>query len=104
MVSSVMAGPSPRESSWTASTSLCVFPAQTTSPFLIFLRNRWCVRRGRVAHDLLVQPGACVGPVAVRGGRGDAQGVGRLIDGQAGEVAQFDQVRLDRILPGQLLQ
>src|SRR5262249_1784084 len=40
---------------------------------------------------LAVEPGAGERPVAVGGGRGDAEDAGGLVHGQAGEVAQFHE-------------
>src|SRR4051812_30138930 len=48
--------------------------------------------------DFLVQPGPGVSPVAVRRGHGDAERPRRLLDRQPGEVAQLDELGLDRIL------
>src|SRR5262245_6309718 len=60
--------------------------------------------RGSPAVDLAVQPGAGVNPVALDGGGGDAQGLGRLLKGQAGEVAELDQPGLERLLGLELPQ
>src|SRR5262245_65154429 len=40
---------------------------------------------------LLVKPGAGVGPPTLRGGAGDAEDGGSFFDGEAAEVAQFDE-------------
>ena len=45
-------------------------------------------------EHLLMQPGPGVSPVAVGGGARDAEGLGGLVDGQAGEVAELDQLGL----------
>jgi hypothetical protein len=62
--------------------------------------------RGRfgLAGDRAIQPDLGVGPVAVGGRPRDSQRVCRLLDRKPGEVAQLDQLRLDGILPGQLIQ
>src|SRR5437879_2439032 len=57
-----------------------------------------------LAGEGTVQPGLGVSPVAVGGGSGDAQHVGRFLDRQPAEVAQLDQFRLPGVLSGQLLQ
>src|SRR5262245_9451512 len=38
--------------------------------------------------DLGLEPGTGVGPVAIRGGRGNAQNLGGLVAAQSGEVTQ----------------
>src|SRR5262249_20439140 len=59
--------------------------------------------RQRRLLEFLVQPGAGVGPMPVGAAHGDAEGVGRLLDGQAGEVAQLDQLGNFRLLLGEPL-
>src|SRR5262249_33435802 len=54
--------------------------------------------------DFPVEPGAGVVPVAVGGGKGNAQRFGGLVHGQAGEVAELDQRGLDAVLPGEFIQ
>src|SRR5262249_61305168 len=56
------------------------------------------------AADFGLEPGPGIGPVAVGGGRGDAQHLGGLLAGQAGKVAQLDELRLLGIDRGQLLE
>ena len=48
----------------------------------------------RLAQGSRVEPGPGVGPVPVGRRRGDAEGRGRLVDRQAGEVAELDQLGL----------
>src|SRR5262245_26718129 len=43
------------------------------------------------------QPALGVDPIGVGGGGGDAQGLGGLVDGQPGEVAEFNELGLARI-------
>src|SRR6516164_2168911 len=52
--------------------------------------------------NLLVEPGAGVGPVAVGRGAGDVQTASGVLDGQPSEEAQLHQPRLDGILRRQL--
>src|SRR5262249_18009759 len=53
--------------------------------------------RPSAAVELAVQPGAGVNPVALGGCRRDAQRLGGLRQRQAGEVAQLDQLCLERV-------
>src|SRR5438128_718287 len=93
MVSSFMARPRSRTSSMGGFTPQCEigprFPSGVARLF---------------PGDLLMEPGAGVGPVALGGRRGDAEEPGRLGAGEAAEIAQLDQLRLDRVLSGQLAQ
>src|SRR5262245_44583894 len=52
----------------------------------------------------VVEPGAGEGPVPVGGAPGDPHRVGGLVQGQAGEEAQLDQLGTGRVPSGQLLQ
>src|SRR5437016_9615938 len=54
--------------------------------------------------QLVVEPGPCEGPVAVRAPAGDAQGGGGLFQRQPGEETEFDQLGTERVLLGQLLK
>ena len=51
-----------------------------------------------------VEPGAGVPPGPVGGGQGDAQALGRLLQGQAAEEAQLDELGLERVVERELLQ
>src|SRR5262245_56677161 len=51
-----------------------------------------------------VQPGAGVGPVRAGGGATQAHHFGGLVDGQAGEVTQLDELGRLRVLGGETLQ
>ena len=51
--------------------------------------------------DGVLEPCAGVGPVSVGGGPGQAEGGGRVLDGQPGEVPQFDHTRGDRVFGGE---
>src|SRR5262245_9630169 len=53
------------------------------------------------ATQLAVEPDPGVRPVAVRRGARDAEGLGRLLNGQPAEVAQGDEPGLDRVLGGE---
>src|SRR5262245_52600534 len=57
----------------------------------------WAAIAGPI--ELAPEPGAGVGPVAIRRALGHAQALGRLFQGQASEEAQLDQPG-DRRLPG----
>src|SRR5438128_1638279 len=48
--------------------------------------------------DLVIKPGAGVGPVVLGGARGDVEQARRLFNRQADKIAQFHQLGLDRIL------
>src|SRR5262245_44433826 len=61
-------------------------------------------KRNSVREKLLVQPGPGVGPVAIHGARGDAQHVGDLGDGEAGEVLQLHDLGGGAVLPSEPLQ
>src|SRR5438046_1462420 len=54
--------------------------------------------------QLVVQPGPCESPVAIRGSAGDAQGGSGIFQRQPGEETEFDQLGTERVLPGQLLE
>src|SRR5262245_63440459 len=54
-------------------------------------------RAAGISLQRRVQPGAGVGPGAVRGAGGDAEGFGGLGDRQPREVAQLDDLRRRRI-------
>src|SRR5690242_12933531 len=72
---------------------------------LPFRPSRRPVRRfSLIAHDLLVEPGARVRPVALGRGAGNAESRGGLLNSHAREVAQLDQLGLDRILGRKLVQ
>ena len=51
-------------------------------------------RHGATPSSALLQPRAGHGPLPLHGGRRDADGLGRLLDGEAAEVAQLDDARL----------
>ena len=51
-----------------------------------------------------VQPGAAVPPGAVGSGKRDLEASGRLLEGQAAEKAQFDELGLERVANGELLE
>src|SRR5262249_41025066 len=53
------------------------------------------------AREGIVEPGPGHGPVALGGGRGNAQGGGGLLQRQSGEVAELHQLGLGWLLPGQ---
>src|SRR5262249_53128564 len=48
-----------------------------------------------------IEPGAGGGPIPLGGDRGDAQARGGLLDREAGEVTELDQLRLERLLAGE---
>ena len=56
------------------------------------------------AEHLLAEPGPGVGPTAVGGPGRQAQGLGGLVEGQAGEVSQLHQLGRVLVLRGELLQ
>src|SRR5262249_2416485 len=58
----------------------------------------------RPPAQLVVQPAAREGPVAVGGAAAEAKGAGGLFQRQAGEEAEPDQFGAERVLPHQLLQ
>src|SRR5205823_1821812 len=60
--------------------------------------------RRSTAVQLAVQPGAGVDPMPLGGSGGDAQRPGGFVDGQAGEVAKVDELRLERLLTFELLK
>ena len=51
-----------------------------------------------------MKPRARVRPVAVRRGHGYAEGLGRLVDGQPGEVTQLDEVGFDWVLGSESIE
>src|SRR3954451_1211382 len=62
-------------------------------------------RRGLVPFaQLVVEPGPCERPVAVRGAAGNAQSGGRLLLRESREEPELDQLGTGRILLRQLLQ
>src|SRR5438105_4598762 len=63
-------------------------------------------RRGSasLALELFKEPGPGIGPQQVGRARRDAQDLGRLLAGQAGEEAEFDQFRRPGVRAAQLLQ
>src|SRR5215831_12252196 len=61
--------------------------------------SRFSFRLGIV--DFGQEPGAGEGPIAFRGGARDVHQLGGLINGQAGEVAKFDQFGLGRLAGGE---
>src|SRR5437870_1001363 len=63
----------------------------------------WCLRGVGLSQGL-IQPGAGVGPGAVRRAPGQAEGGGRLLKRQAGEEAQLDQLGAAGVLPGEAVQ
>src|SRR5262245_25908752 len=71
-------------------------------------RTDWLTRNGKTVGlltlNLAVQPRPGVDPLTFCRGRGDAQGVGGFLDGQAGEVAELDQPGLGRVFEFELLQ
>jgi hypothetical protein len=54
--------------------------------------------------QLAQQPGAARNPVAIRGGFGDTQRLGRFINGQTGKEAQFDDLALTGIQSRQVVK
>src|SRR5262245_28723318 len=54
--------------------------------------------------QLAVEPGTGVRPVADGGGPRQAEGFGRRLDRQAGEVSEGDELGLDRVLSRELGQ
>src|SRR6266545_414524 len=64
----------------------CGIRARPTPGMFVFFGT------GSGAADGAPEPGAGVRPEAVRRPRGDVQGPGRLVDRQAGEVAELDQL------------
>src|SRR5262245_51218345 len=56
----------------------------------------WIFSSARIA-DLREQPGAGVSPVAFRRAARNPQEVGRLLDGQASEVAELDKLGFSRL-------
>src|SRR5215217_6114844 len=58
---------------------------------------RMCPEPALNAVDLLVQPRAGEGPVAVGGRGGDAEHAARLFQREAGEVAQLHELRFSRV-------
>ena len=84
-------------------------PPQSSAPF----RRRTCQRRAdffwkwadvSLRPQGVVEPGAGEGPVAVGGAPGDPQRGGGLVQGQAGEEAQLDQLGTGRVPARQFLQ
>src|SRR4029450_9783674 len=59
---------------------------------------------GGYAVDRHPEPTACVRPVLLGGGRGDAERRSRLLDGEAGEEPELDQFSLARVLRFELLE
>ena len=59
---------------------------------------------GVVAGHGGIEPGAGVPPGAVGGGQGDVEAIGRLLQGQAAEEAQLDELGLERVVDRELLQ
>ena len=55
-------------------------------------------------RDFVIEPGPGMRPVIPGGARGDVQQAGGFLDGQAGEVPQLYQLRLDRVLRGELIE
>src|SRR5262245_3593305 len=53
---------------------------------------------------LLVEPGAGVGPPTLGGGARDAKDGSRFFDGEAGEVAEFDQFGFRFVEDGELFE
>ncbi len=51
-----------------------------------------------------MEPGAGVGPVAVGSAQGYVEGRGSLLGGQAGEIAELDDLGGDRLLGGELIE
>src|SRR5688500_18519633 len=60
--------------------------------------------RFEIGSDFVLEPGARVGPIAVGGGGRDAEDGGRLLTGQAREVAELHQFRFDGVFAGEALQ
>src|SRR5947209_3242610 len=57
-----------------------------------------------LALELFKEPGPSIGPQQIGRARRDAQDLGRLLAGQAGEKAELDQFRGPGVRAGQLLQ
>src|SRR4051794_10444983 len=60
--------------------------------------------RARLAAQHLVQTGPGIGPVAVGGPPRQAERHRRLVEGQAGEETELDQLRTRRAFLGQALE
>src|SRR5262245_26926784 len=56
------------------------------------------------AANFGLEPRTSVGPVPVGGGRRDAENLGRLLSGQPGKVAEFDELGLLRVGSGELVE
>src|SRR5438552_6993339 len=54
------------------------------------------------ALQFVKEPGPSMRPVIVRGSRGNAESLGRLLEGQADEIAELDEVGL-KLAPGREL-
>src|ERR1044071_155147 len=54
--------------------------------------------------DFVVEPGPGGRPIVPGRARGDVQPTGGVLAGQAGEISQFYQLRLDRVLPRELIK
>src|SRR5579864_1729963 len=57
-----------------------------------------------LVEDLAANPGSGVGPVAVRGCPRQAQGLGGLLNAEAGEIAELDQFGRLLVLGGQPIE
>src|SRR6516165_2600472 len=82
-------------------TSLCEkLPRRASALRRIFLGSGTVVR----AAQLAIEPEPGVGPVTVRGGARDAEGLGRFLNGQPAEVTQGNELGLDWVFSRELGQ
>src|SRR4051794_23365003 len=83
-----------------------LYPSVRRGPahFLTRKRKREKTGPSGVLQELAVQPGPCVSPVPISRCRRDAQGDGGLVQGQAGKIAQLDELTREVVQDRQALQ
>jgi len=54
--------------------------------------------------DFVIEPGPGMSPIIPGRARGDVQQAGGFVGGQADEIAQLDQFRLERVLGSELIE
>ena len=57
-----------------------------------------------LAFQFAKEPGPGMGPVVVGGARGNAENLGRFLEGQADEVTQLDQFSFELALRGEFVE
>src|SRR5881398_2385757 len=78
---------------------------QPASAKILEKNGSWQLRgSASLALELFKEPGPSIGPQQIGRARRDAQDLGRLLAGQAGEKAELDQFRGPGVRAGQLLQ